>query len=182
MKSKKIGNYITHGLLYIIVVFFFVVIVQNLKIYSDSDYIPSIFGYTYLNVLSESMRPELKSNDLIIGKKLNSAEGLDVGDVITYKDNQLLVTHRIISVNDDGSFVTKGDANNVEDKVNVTESMIISDYSFKIPYMGYVISKLQNPMFLLLLWIIVMYFIITELIKEVKRIKKNKINDTNNHQ
>ena len=71
---------------------------------------PSIFGYSLVSINegSGSMAPTLMPKDYFIIKK---QKGYEVGDIITYQDKTMVVTHRIIAQNLDGSYQTKGDAN-----------------------------------------------------------------------
>jgi signal peptidase len=71
----------------------------------------ALFGYHFYNVLTDSMRPALWPDDLIVVKAVPAAE-IQVGDIVTYKlfrIRTLLNTHRVVEVRKD-SFVTKGDA------------------------------------------------------------------------
>lgn len=66
----------------------------------------------YLIVKSNSMKPVLFLDDIIIIKR---EEQYEIGDIITYKQNDnFLITHRIIKKTD--NFITKGDNNNSPDK------------------------------------------------------------------
>lgn len=64
-----------------------------------------------LIVKSNSMYPNLKTNDIVIIKKYSNYEK---GDIITYSEDNYLITHRIIEKNNN-DFITKGDNNNSED-------------------------------------------------------------------
>lgn len=161
-------------ILVILTLFLYIIIFQNLKTKLNMYYIPNILNHTYLNVLSSSMSPTLNPNDLVIGKKVKSNTQLNVGDIITYKDEGYLVTHRIMQIKNDGkTFVTKGDSNETKDSREVNIDQIISRYVIAIPKCGYIIVKLQDEFFLFIIWIIVMYIILSELYKEVKKHKKN---------
>lgn len=164
-------------LLSLVAVLLVVIIVQNLNIKRDPDYIPKIFGCTYLNVLTGSMEPEIKVKDLAIGVPVKDVSKLQVGDVITYKDGRMLITHRITEVLENGNFITKGDANEVADFNEVTKNQIVTKYIFKIPYAGMVIAKLQDTFFLALVWLIIMYFLIKEIFNERKKLKLAASND-----
>ncbi len=148
-----------------------VIIVQNLNLKRDPDYIPKIFGCTYLNVLTGSMEPELKVKDLAIGAPVKDVSKLKVGDIITYKDGRMLITHRIIEVKENDSFITKGDANDAPDINEVSKKQVVTRFVFKIPYAGMVIAKLQDTFFLGLVWLIIMYFLIKEIFNERKKLK-----------
>ena len=59
------------------------------------------------------MEPAISVNDWLI---IHKQENYEVGDIITFIDNDnMLVTHRIIKITDD-EIITQGDANNIRDK------------------------------------------------------------------
>ena len=74
----------------------------------------NMFGYTFLQVVSGSMEDEIKINDIIIDKVLKPGDELKVGDIISFEENNSIITHRIIDISDD-TITTKGDANNSKD-------------------------------------------------------------------
>lgn len=73
--------------------------------------LPTLFGWGNAVVLSGSMEPELPVGSLLWTHKQNT---YTPGDVVTFEENGTLVTHRLVSVDEDTA-VTKGDANNAED-------------------------------------------------------------------
>ena len=110
---------------------------------------PSASGVTSMIVLSGSMSGDapdhIEVGDLIITKSVDP-ETLKVGDVITYMEQgTTAVTHRIIAINDDGSFKTKGDANNAEDREPVLPEKIVGKYIFRIPKLGDIAMFAQTP-------------------------------------
>lgn len=113
-----------------------------------------IGGYRYLDILTGSMRPTMPEGTLVVIKK-TSAENLKTGDVITFLPSKAesYVTHRIKAVNKDGTFITKGDANNTEDLENVKSSQIAGKVVFKIAYLGAIFMFIQkhSVMFIVLL-------------------------------
>ncbi|GAA0084517.1 hypothetical protein UT300007_09560 [Clostridium sp. CTA-7] len=177
LSLKMIKNYI----IFIVLTTIFVLTFQSIKIRINTDYIPTLFGNTYLNVLSESMVPEFKLNDLVIGKVVKDTKEIKVGDIVTYRDGRMLVTHRVVEVKNGGeAFITKGDANEALDANIVPKENLVSKYKFNIPYLGYIIAKFQDLKFLAIMGIVFMYFIIKELIIEIKKVKKNKNFQLNN--
>lgn len=160
---------------YILLAIIFILAFQSIKLRVNLNYIPKLLGNTYLNVLSDSMVPEFKANDLVIGKVVKDTNSIKVGDIVTYKDNRILVTHRVVEVINNGeAFITKGDANEAQDFNQVLKEDIVSKYRFSIPYFGYAISKFQDFKFLAIMGVIFMYFIIKELIIEIKKVNQNK--------
>lgn len=82
---------------------------------------PTVLGVAPMVVLSGSMsgtaEDHIEVGDLIFTTKPDT-EALQVGDVVAFKDGNVVVTHRIVAVTADESgkkqFITKGDANNTE--------------------------------------------------------------------
>jgi len=69
---------------------------------------------------------------------------LDVGidDIVEYETikadgSPSFVLHRIVGENEDGTWITKGDANDVIDLHSVPKSAIRGKYKFQIPLAGY---------------------------------------------
>lgn len=95
----------------------------------------SVFGTSIVRVISGSMEPSIHNGDYIIIKKTDSSE-LEKGDIICFYSRESdiygkLNTHRITERLDDGSFITKGDANNTEDSEAVKAEDILGIYSGK---------------------------------------------------
>lgn len=82
--------------------------------------------YQGLAVLSDSMTPTFKAGDLLLTKEVTAPE-LKVGDIISYRCSDAVVTHRIESIekNQDRSvFITKGDANQFIDEPVAADQII----------------------------------------------------------
>lgn len=92
----------------------------------------SVFGYRVLRVETGSMEPSLHVGDCIIVKQCDPAD-LREGDIISFYSEQedirgMLVTHRIAEIRDDGSFITRGDANPVDDAMPAHAEQIVGKY------------------------------------------------------
>jgi signal peptidase len=112
------------------------------KSYTNKDEVPSIGGFTPMVVLTESMKPNINSGDLVITTK-EEPKNIKVGDIITFfdpaGDGTSTTTHRVVEIKtEDGilMFYTKGDANNANDRLPVEQDAIIGKYHSKIPYVG----------------------------------------------
>lgn len=110
---------------------------------------PSVFGVTPLVVLSGSMSGDeeghIEIGDLVFVRKAKYSE-LTTGDVVTFRDGKSFTTHRIIGVDEDGYYTTKGDANNTEDKRPLTEDKLIGKVTGRIPKIGNFALFLQTPL------------------------------------
>ena len=126
---------------------------------------PQLFGYQLKTVLSGSMEPGIQTGSIIAVKLAEDKNNFKVGDVITFQEEDILITHRITEVVQGGDSVlyrTKGDNNNAEDMNPVIASNVVAAYTgFTLPYVGYFIDFSQSkngalllliPGFLLLLY------------------------------
>ena len=131
----------------------------------------SIFGFRIYRVASGSMEPYLKIGDFIIIKKQNK---YDTGDIVTYDVNhEYVVTHRIVLLNGN-EIITKGDANNTNDKP-IVEQQIIGKVIFKIRSINYIRYLLTKPLIWILILIIgIIIIILFSSNKEVKRIRRHR--------
>ncbi|MBQ4030927.1 MAG: signal peptidase I [Bacilli bacterium] len=102
-----------------------------------------ICGITPYVVLSGSMEPTIKTGSLCFINKHTKYEKIKEKDIIAFKmSNGTLVTHRIISIADDG-FVTKGDNNDNQDGFSKKDKYVGKNI-FWIPKVGYVVKAFQT--------------------------------------
>lgn len=80
----------------------------------------NIFGYSTFEVISGSMSPSIEKYDIILVK---IGANYKINDVITFKEDNSIITHRVIDIKDD-IIITKGDANNTKD-LPVKKDMVI---------------------------------------------------------
>ena len=128
------------------------------------------FGIKTAIVLTGSMEPTLKINDFVIMKKPNE---IKVGDIISYRQNSsnIEVLHRVIKVDND-EIVTKGDANNTEDKP-ISINQITGVYIGRIKYLGNIIFFVKKP--IVFSTVITIFIIIMLIPGEVDKVKKYSI-------
>ena len=105
--------------------------------------IPIIFGIKPFVVLSGSMEKEIKTGSIVYVNSNIKAENIKVGDIIAFSINNGQATHRVISINDNRTFTTKGDANQTEDLTQVKFENYMGKTILSIPYLGYIVSDLQ---------------------------------------
>ena len=75
----------------------------------------NIFGYTAFKVVSGSMADTINIGDIVIVKIENDKNNININDIIVFKQDEYVITHRVINIDGD-KILTKGDANNTEDK------------------------------------------------------------------
>ena len=133
-----------------------VVIICKSFLYSNE--IPSIFGIKTFVVVSGSMEPELSIGDIV---KETGKNQLMEKDIISYREDQKIITHRIYSimlVNGDIMYQTKGDSNNLFDNQLVKYDDIEGKVIFIIPKLGNILIFLQNKN--IIMFIIIIYYIL----------------------
>ncbi|MBN1896592.1 MAG: signal peptidase I [Candidatus Aenigmarchaeota archaeon] len=114
-------------------------------------------------VESNSMIPVFYKGDILVLKGVPT-EQLDVGDIVVYsvEGRSVPIVHRIVKINPDDSFQTKGDANNgqLNFEYYVSPQSIHGKVVLIIPYLGWVkigVTEyvLPNIIYLLVLCIII---------------------------
>lgn len=97
--------------------------------------VPSIFGYSSLMVATGSMSGTIEEGDLII---IKDTDDYKIGDIVTFfqDGDDIPTTHRIYNIDEEGKWVTRGDANNSYDKRSITSDEIIGEVVLVIPYVG----------------------------------------------
>lgn len=103
---------------------------------------PELFGYSQLVVTSGSMEPAFSAGDMIL---IHEQDEYALGDIVTFRNESgSLVTHRIIG-STEGSFITKGDANNVEDDSLLAKENIVGKLVCCVPAVGSFLLFLRTP-------------------------------------
>lgn len=139
---------------------------------------PSFFGIKSYAVVSGSMKPSLKVGDIVIVKHTKKNE-LKNEDIISFRRNDLIITHRIIEIDDEG-YTTKGDYNNIEDAEKVKYEDIEGKVILKIPFLGNIVFALKNKIVIITI-IILLYLIYMHSLKKnnKKQIRKEKRKNLN---
>lgn len=118
---KNIANAITNILVVasILLLFFALFTAYKFKENPEDAY---LFGYKPVLILTGSMEPTMHVNGVVIVEK-TTYEDVKEGDIIMYKVNDKMITHRIIEKSSEG-ITTKGDNNQTEDAYLLTEENI----------------------------------------------------------
>jgi signal peptidase len=144
--------------------------------------ISKIGDFRLFIVQSGSMEPAIKVGSLIFTKSNSEYEE---GDIVTRKieDEKETITHRIVEKLENGNFITKGDANNTEDKEEVQKEDIVGKTYLIVPYLGYPVAYAQTSQgFIFLIVIPATIFIYEELRKIKKEIAKKFKKKTDNEE
>lgn len=126
MKNKMIKQLISIilNIFLVITTFILCVLIYNYvqtKILKK-DYC-NFFGYTAFKVVTGSMADTINIGDIVIVKVKNDKEEFNLQDIIVFKQDDSIITHRIVGIEGD-NITTKGDANNTNDET-VSKNQII---------------------------------------------------------
>lgn len=100
---------------------------------------PMLIGWSPVVITSGSMQPGVRPGDIVVVEPVDAtATPLDVGDVATYRQPGAghRVTHRVEAVNDDGTYTTKGDANERADSTPLPADHVEGRARVLVPYAG----------------------------------------------
>lgn len=103
------------------------------------DYI-NFCGYTVFRVITGSMSDTIKPQDIVIVKITND---VNVNDIITYKNNNDFITHRVIK-KDEKQLITKGDANTSQD-IPITQNDVVGKVIYIVNDVGVWINVFKTP-------------------------------------
>jgi signal peptidase len=113
-------------------------------------------------VESNSMVPTFSKGDILVLQGAPTSQ-ISVGDIIVFsvKEQPTPIVHRIVAINNDGSFKTKGDANSgsMSFETHIDSSQIHGKSIMIIPYLGWVkigITEFVLPNSILFIVIIVL--------------------------
>ena len=102
--------------------------------------VSGIFQYKLVAIATNSMSQTFSRGDAVLIEYTSPSE-IEVGDVMAFRHNNIIVTHRVVEVtkrNDtDISFRTKGDANDHIDGYVISSDEVIGKINFVVKYIGY---------------------------------------------
>ena len=150
-KAKKVINKISTIILNILLVIVSILIIIGLyylvqiKILNNSY--ANIFGYTFFEVATGSMSNTIEIGDVVIVKITKEVQE---NEIIVYSEDNNFITHRLITKDENGKFITKGDANNSKDKP-IEETQILGKVIYIIPKIGILKRAILSPQVLILI-------------------------------
>ncbi|NIA24130.1 MAG: signal peptidase I [Gammaproteobacteria bacterium] len=97
-----------------------------------------MFGVRPLIVAGTSMDPALVRGDVVIIREHVDIPGLEIGDIVEYRQGTMPVTHRIVRIEDtpDGLMITTRGDNNRSDDTPVGADEIDGKVVFAVPWVG----------------------------------------------
>jgi signal peptidase I len=100
--------------------------------------LPGIGGrFDTIVISSGSMRPSARPGDVLLVAP-SSSKRLSPGELVVFRDRTKpgLVTHRVVGVDQRGSYLTKGDANATVDSTPVEPGQVVGSGVLLVPFIG----------------------------------------------
>ena len=150
MKKKWIFKFFNAVAIVLILVSLFVLLSVVL---TPAGQVPRVLGYSVFRVMTGSMEPEIREDSLLVVKK-TPPEDIAPGDVISFFSPDPMLegavnTHRVVRIEKENGriqFITKGDANVIEDAYPTDGSALVGRVVFKSYWLGKTVSLLSNPL------------------------------------
>lgn len=109
--------------------------------------LPTVVGLGAFVVRSGSMEPSIAVGDVAVTKQIDDDGKLPVGRVFVFdnpsRDGELLI-HRVVEKQDDGRYVTAGDANSLTDSTPLPRDAFTRQAVLLVPFVGKPIAWLQS--------------------------------------
>ncbi len=99
--------------------------------------------YHVLVVKGASMTPTISAGDLVVLGRPPAQ--IEPGMILTMEVDNSVVTHRVATVNADGSFTTKGDANSAGDDFSANAVRVVGQVLFRVPLVGSLLPAGNPP-------------------------------------
>lgn len=146
MEVEDIKKKVRSNLPYLLVIAFIGILVFFLVQSRLTGGVPKIAGKHMYMVTSGSMSPAIRTGSVIFVRP-EKAKNISPGDIITFRGmnaERILTTHRVMEIVEDASgnisFITRGDANNVNDPEPIKSESLIGKVVFSISNLGYLLG------------------------------------------
>lgn len=150
MKTRWIFKLFNAAAIVLILVSVFVLLSVVL---TPAGQVPQVLGYSVFRVMTGSMEPEIREDSLLVVQK-TPPEDIAPGDIISFFSPDPMLegavnTHRVVRIEKENGrtqFITKGDANVIEDTYPTDASALVGRVVFQSYGLGKAVSLLSNPL------------------------------------
>ena len=133
---------------------------------------PAFFGIKMYVIVSGSMEPELEIGDIVIVKDLKDDDKINKDDVISFRQGQTVITHRVsevVNINGVEKYKTKGDNNNTEDTMIIGREIVEGKVVNKIKFLGKGLLMIKNTTIII---VIVLFYYVFLMLDQRQQSKK----------
>ena len=156
-KHNKIIKWVVYAVLLVIIVPFLIMSIISIKnngvvmIGGRSIMVVASGSMSYKNevndyLIENNLNDQFDTYDIIVIKQVNDASELELYDTVAYYNGTENIIHRIVNINENETYITRGDANTSSDPVLVEFDDIIGVYTgTHIKGIGIFVLFLQSP-------------------------------------
>lgn len=166
---ERFVNFVLNILIFIFGVIILILVYANFQTKILGNNYNDFFGYSFFEVQTGSMADTINPGDLVIVKL---TDNIKLNDVVTFRLGSDYITHRVMQILPDGSYVTKGDANNAYDEP-VNKNQIIGKVVKIIPGVGIIRKTILEPS--VIITILITIWLFTLALKDEKEGKASEI-------
>ena len=94
-----------------------------------SDSMADFYDDKYAETLDYDRSLQFSIGDICVFEKVSEDAELIKGEVYGYKYKNIIVTHRLVKVNDDGTYEFRGDNNSISDVYHIKKDSIVYHYT-----------------------------------------------------
>lgn len=108
---------------------------------------PVAAGSEWRTVQTGSMEPFISPGDVVLVSPLRSQP--EIGDIVAFPDplhSDRDILHRVVGFAEDGSILTKGDANDINDPWQLDPSLVLGENTFTIPRIGFLVEPVGSDL------------------------------------
>lgn len=190
---KKIFDVVSTVVVVLYLVFAIVISVSIFSSMGNESGVPSLFGYQFMNVVTDSMegdKPDsFNAGDLVICTLPDSTFSLKEQQIIAFRstiyveneeEKEIIKIHRIVDIDEDGYYITQGDHEEERDDMPVSPMRVLGVYTGnKISNGGDVFEFITSSTGLLICLVLPMAaFFIYALFKFIKAFIEYKMSKT----
>lgn len=158
-KKSKFASVLQNIIIILIVLFNIVFITKAIR---NPNKTPDFMGIKSFVIISGSMEPKIKIGDMVIIKSPSSDYNYKEGDIIAFREGTTVIVHRInkiMEVDGQVKYQTKGDNNNTPDKNLVERQNIEGVYKFHISKIGNIFMFIyKNFIYIIIVLLIVIIY------------------------
>lgn len=172
--SLSSGGMLKHT--FTIATYTFFAVFALLALFMVGTFLPDSVGYHVRVVQTGSMEPTIPVGAVVV---VRPAAHYGVDDVITFQrlGEEEATTHRIVKdevIEGSIKYTVQGDANNAPDTAPVAVNEIRGKVLFSVPYLGFVLDFIQQPIgFILIIGIPAVAIVAEEVLKIMRTIRNS---------
>ena len=173
VKKEKSSRSTVADIAFLIVAILVIVLIVNVFIAKINNQVFFFFNkYSMLWVKTNSMEDTIPADSFILVEKIDG-EDVQVGDIITFYSEDptikgMLNTHKVIGINEDGTFITKGEHNQVKDEYGVPKENVVAKYVSNLSVLTFIGRSFMAGYGIIILGGIIVLFFIAYVVKSLK--------------